>query len=121
MNTTERTFERVGVLSDLSGVSGKTIATDAINLMDNEKQVYLKVKTASGKIETAIVSMPLSKLLRTKQISLGTLLNYPLSKSSDGLYSIHNEERALVWHDTAKLTIKALVEVAITDDELIVL
>jgi hypothetical protein len=117
-----RTFTKVGVLKDLVGI-GKNIGTTKENLAQPiNVGVKLHLKDAkTGIVYDGFVSPALSVLLKTKQISLGALLDYPLSKDDKGNYSIHNEQSEVIWHDTAKLTIKHVVKVEITDDELIVL
>lgn len=117
-----RTFTPAGVLRDLVG-KGKNIGTTVPNLA---QPVGVGVKLAlknhkTGKVSDGFVSPALSKALRLKQISLGALLDYPISLDSEGNYSIHNEQAEITWHDTAKLSIVNLVKVEITDDELIVL
>ena len=117
-----RTFTRAGVLKDLVG-KGLNIGTTKENLAQPMNVgVKLALKDAkTGIVYDGFVSPALSVLLKTKQISLGALLDYPLSKDSEGNYSIHNEQAEVTWHDTAKLTIKHVVKVEITDEELIVL
>ena len=117
-----RTFTKVGVLRDLVG-KGKNLGTTKENLakpMDVGVKLHLK-DAKTGIVYDGFVSPALSVLLKTKQISLGALLDYPLSKDNEGNYSIHNEQAEVTWHDTAKLTIKHVVKVEITDEELIVL
>lgn len=116
-----RTFERVGTLRDLVG-KGKNIGTTQENLA---QPIGVGVKLAlknhkTGVISNGFLSPSLSKALKMKQISLGALLNYPLSIDSDKNYSIHREESIITWHDTTKLSVVDLVKVEITDDELIV-
>ena len=116
-----RTFTPVGVLKDLVG-KGKNIGTTKENLakpMDVCVKLHLKDAKTSKQYE-GFVSLPLSQALKKKQISLGALLNYPLSIDNKGYYSIHNEQSEVTWHDTAKLSVVDLVKVEITDDELIV-
>jgi hypothetical protein len=119
MNTTEKTFQAVGNLSDFVGAN-EQIYTDTINLRDANKQIYVKFNH-DGVKKTAICSWAITNMLRNKQIALGNLFDYPLSLSNDGLYSIHMEERVLTGHKRSALTIKKLVEVAVTDEETIVL
>jgi hypothetical protein len=119
---TVRTFTQVGVLRDLVG-KGENLGTTKENLAQPlEVGVKLHLKDAkTGKIHSGFVSPSLSKALKLKQISLGALLDYPLSIDNLGNYSIHKEQSEITWHDTAKLSIVNLIEVEITDDELIVL
>jgi hypothetical protein len=119
MITTEKTFEPVGTLSNFVGVN-EEIYTDPINLRDANKQIYVKF-LVDGIKKTAIASWALTNMLRNKQIALGNLFDYPLSLSSDGLYSIHMEERVLTGHKRSALSKKKLVEVEVTDEETIVL
>ena len=116
-----RTYTRVGLLKDLVG-KGKNIGTTKENLakpMDVCVKLWLK-DAKTGKDYEGFVSLPLSQALKKKQMSLGALLNYPLSKDNQGYYSIHNEQSEITWHDTAKLSVVNLTKVEITDDELIV-
>jgi hypothetical protein len=115
------TYTRVGVLRDLVG-KGKNLATTRENLAKPlDVGVKLALKDAkTGIVYDGFVSPALSQALKLKQISLGALLDYPLSKDSNGSYSIHNEQAELIWHDTAKLTNYNLIKVEVTDDELIV-
>lgn len=118
---TVRTFTPVGVLRDLVG-KGANLGTTKENLakpMDVCVKLWLKDK--KGKQHEGFVSLPLSQALKKKQISLGALLDYPLSRDNNGYYSIHNEQSEIIWHDTTKLSVVNLVKVEITDDELIVL
>ena len=119
--TDSRSYTRVGLLKDLVG-KGNNIGTTKENLAQPiGVGVKLKLKDAkTGVISDGFVSPALSNALKLKQMSLGALLNYPLSKDSDGNYSIHREESVIAWHDTAKLSVVDLVKVEITDDELIV-
>jgi hypothetical protein len=117
----ELTFERVGTLGDF--VKGTDeLGRDPLNEADVEKQIYYKFKVKGEKeLQTAILSWPITKLLRSKRIALGNIFDYPMSKSSDGLYSIHNEERELVWTKRNKLTVMKITKVEVTDEETIVL
>jgi hypothetical protein len=119
MQTTEKTFEVVGKLADFVGTNDQ-IYDDPINQRDLTKQIYIKF-LVDGVKKTAIASWPITNMLRSKQIALGNLFDYPMSLSSDGLYSIHMEERVLRGHKRSALSIKKLVEVAVTDEETIVL
>lgn len=119
MNTTEKTFELVGTLADFVKPN-EDIYDDPINLRDLTKQIYVTFMN-KGKEETAICSWPITNMLRNKQIALGNLFDFPMSLSSDGLYSIHGERRVKRAHKRSSLTIKKLVEVAVTDEETIVL
>jgi D-serine deaminase-like pyridoxal phosphate-dependent protein len=117
-----RTFTQVGVLRDLVG-KGANLGTTKENLakpMDVCVKLWLKDAKTGAQAE-GFVSLPLSQALKKKQISLGALLEYPLSKDNNGYYSIHNEQSEITWHDTKTLSIVNLVKVEITDDELIVL
>ena len=115
-----RTFERVGMLRDLVG-KGNNIGTTVPNLAQPiGVGIKLALKDAkTGTVYAGYVSPSLSKALKLKQISLGALLDYPISKDSEGNYSIHNEQAEITWHDTAKLSVVNLTKVEITDDELI--
>jgi hypothetical protein len=115
------TYTRVGVLKDLVG-KGKNLGTTKENLAQPlTVGIKLKLKDAkTGIIYDGFVSPALTQALKLKQISLGALLDYPLSKDSNGSYSIHKEESVVTWHDTAKLTNYNLTKVEVTDDELIV-
>jgi hypothetical protein len=117
----EKTFERVGTLGDY--VKGTDeIFRDPINEADVEKQIYYKFKVKGEKeLQVAILSWPITKLLRSKRIALGNIFDYPMSKSSDGLYSIHSEERELVAVKRNKLTVMKVTKVEVTDEETIVL
>lgn len=117
-----RTFTPVGVLRDLVG-KGENLGTTKENLakpMDVGVKLHLR-DAKTGKVHSGFVSLTLSQALKKKQISLGALLDYPLSIDNEGNYSIHNEQAEVVWHDTAKLSVVNLTKVEITDDELIVL
>lgn len=116
-------FERVGTLADY--VKGTDeLGTDPTNLADVEKQIYVKFKMKGQKeLATAILSMPISKLLRSKRIALGNIFDYPMSRREDqeNVYSIHMEERELNWVKRNKLTIMKITKVEVTDEETIVL
>jgi hypothetical protein len=116
-------FERVGTLGDF--VKGtEELGTDPLNLADVEKQIYVKFKIKGQKeTATAILSMPISKLLRSKRIALGNIFDYPMSKreDQDNVYSIHMEERDIVWVKRNKLTVMKITKVEVTDEETIVL
>ena len=80
-----RTFTKVGVLRDLVG-KGNNLGTTKENLakpMDVGVKLALK-DAKTGIVYDGFVSPALSVLLKTKQISLGALLDYPLSKDNEG-------------------------------------
>lgn len=114
-----KTFTPVGTLKDFVALN-EEIYDDPINLKDVSKQIYVKFNHEGVK-KTAICSWAITNMLRNKQIALGNLFDYSMSLSSDGLYSIHMEERVLRGHTRNALTIKELIKVEITDDELILL
>lgn len=119
---TVKTWTPVGVLKDFVG-KGTNLGHTRENLaqpMDVGVKLALK-NHKTGEVVDGFVSLSLSQALKKKQLSLGALLNYPLSKCSDGSYSIHKEQSEIIWNDTTKLSIVDLVKVEITDDELIVL
>jgi hypothetical protein len=113
------TFTTVGTLGDFV-TAKQDLLHDPINIADEKKQIYVKFMV-DGKLKTAICSWPITNLLRTKQIALGNLFDYPMSESSSGVYSIHNEQRNLVATKREKLTIKELVKVEVSMDDLILL
>lgn len=117
-----KTWTSVGVLRDFVG-KGENLGTTKPNLAQ-PMDVGVKLALRNHKTKEVVdgfLSLSLSQALKKKQISLGALLDYPLSKCSDGSYSIHNEQAEINWHDTRTLSIVNLVKVEITDDELIVL
>ena len=120
MNTTEKTFEEVGTLANFVDPKKGELFDDPINLRDVTKQIYFKF-AVNGIIKTAICSWPITNLLRNKEIAYGNLFDYPMSLSSDGLYSIHGEQRTLRSHKVATFTKKKLVVVSVTDEETVVL
>jgi hypothetical protein len=116
-------FERVGTLADF--VKGTDeLGRDPLNEADLDKQIYYKFKMKGKKeVQTAILSWPITKLLRSKRIALGNIFDYPMSRREDqeDIYSIHMEERELVWVKRNKLTVMKITKVEVTDEETIVL
>ena len=119
----ELTFETVGTLADF--VKGTDeLGRDRVNEADLEKQIYYKFKIKGNKeVQTAILSWPITKMLRSKRISLGNIFDYPMSRREDqeNVYSIHLEEREIEWIKRNKLSVMKITKVEVTDDELIVL
>lgn len=116
-------FERVGTLADF--VKGTDeLGRDKVNEADLDKQIYYKFKMKGKKeVQTAILSWPITKLLRSKRIALGNIFDYPMSRREDqeNIYSIHLEEREIEWIKRNKLSVMKVTKVEVTDDELIVL
>lgn len=119
MEKQELTFEEVGTLADFVKPN-ESIYDDPINLRDLTKQIYVTFMN-EGKEQVAICSWPITNMLRNKEIALGNLFDFPMSKASNGKYSIHGERRVKREHKRSALTIKKLVTVEVTDEETIVL
>lgn len=116
-------FEKVGTLGDFVKNTDE-LGRDRVNEADLDKQIYYKFKMKGKKeVQTAILSWPITKLLRSKRIALGNIFDYPMSRreDSENIYTIHMEEREIEWIKRNKLTVMKVTKVEVTDDELIVL
>ena len=97
---------------------------DDLNLADVEKQIYVRFNIKGNKEkQTAILSWPITKMLRSKRIALGNIFDFPLSQREDetNIYSVHMQERELRAIKRNKLTIMKITKVEVTDEETIVL
>jgi hypothetical protein len=116
-------FKDAGTLADY--VKGTDeLFVDDVNIADVEKQIYVRFNMKGKKDkQTAILSWPITKMLRSKRIALGNIFDFPMSQreDSDNIYTIHMEERELRAIKRNKLTVMKITKVEVTDDELIVL
>ena len=97
---------------------------DDVNLADVGTQIYVRFNIKGTKEkQTAILSWPITKMLRSKRIALGNIFDFPMSQREDetNVYSVHMEERELRAIKRNKLTIMKITKVEVTDEETIVL
>lgn len=116
-------FTQVGTLGDYVK-NTDDLFVDDVNLGDVEKQIYVRFNMKGKKDkQTAILSWPITKMLRSKRIALGNIFDFPMSQREDekNIYSVHMEERELRAIKRNKLTIMKITKVEVTDEETIVL
>ena len=116
-------FAPVGTLGDYVK-NTDDLFVDDVNLADVGTQIYVRFNIKGKKEkQTAILSWPVTKMLRSKRIALGNIFDFPMSQREDetNVYSVHMEERELRAIKRNKLTIMKITKVEVTDEETIVL
>jgi len=115
------TFEEKGLVSDFIGKNGK-IGYTKENVLNETARVQIALLSHDGKQEIkALLSPTLSRMFRSKQLTLGNIPTLALSLSSNGVYTIHREQAKVVWAEAKDLNIKAITKVEVTQEDLIAL
>ena len=113
------TFTEKGTVANFIGKNGQ-IGYTKQNFLNETARVQLTLTNGKDVIK-ALLSPTLSRMFRSKQLTLGNIPTLSLSLSSDGVYTIHREQAEIIWHDAKDLNIKELVSVEVSQEDLIAL
>lgn len=93
-----------GAVADYVGKTGKIGVVDT-NLAGTAR-VMINLKNEKGEVMKCFLSTGLSKQLRDKEVTLGTLLTLRLAENERGHIYIVRPQGKEVYYDVAKITVK---------------
>lgn len=113
----ETELELLGTVRDFIGENGVLLPSNSNNLRDINKRLMLRLKDSEGNFEDLLTSPSLNRLIRSKEVSLREVMDYPIyltevkEKDSDGNLTgvISEQARIGVWQgeEVKQLAVKA--------------